>query len=88
MNPRQKKSSVLGEYLKSIREADELSQAGFARKLKISTSSLKDIEKGKYLLTPHRAIQFSRLLNLPDDKLIRLLFKDVLRQSKARVTRE
>lgn len=75
-------SMTLGLYLRSLREADEISQASFAKKLKISKSSLSDIEKGRRLLSPKKAIRFSRILNLSDETLIRLLLQDVLRQSQ------
>jgi transcriptional regulator with XRE-family HTH domain len=79
---------TLGLYLKAIREADEISQIAFAKKLKISRANLCDIEKGRKLLSPDRAIKFSKLLKLPETTLIKLSLQDILRTAKAHYTIE
>jgi transcriptional regulator with XRE-family HTH domain len=78
----------LGLFLRSIREADEISQIDFAKKLKISRANLCDIEKGRKLLSPERAMRFAKLLKLPEMTLIKLSLQDSLRQADAHYTIE
>ncbi len=73
---------TVGFYLKAIREADEISQTQFAKKLKISRANLCDIEKGRKLLSPERAFKFAKLLKLPETTLIQLSLQDILRTAK------
>ena len=73
---------TVGLFLRAIREADELTQVEFAKRLKISRANLCDIEKGRKLLSTERAIKFSKLLKLPELTLIKLSLQDLLRHSR------
>ena len=79
---------TIGLFLRSIREADEISQSDFAKKLKISRANLCDIEKGRKLLSPERAVKFSKLLKLPEMTLIKLCLQDALRLAHVHYTVE
>jgi len=79
---------TVGLFLRSIREADEISQVNFAKKLKISRANLCDIEKGRKLLSPERAVKFSKLLKLPEITLIKLCLQDALRLAHVHYTVE
>jgi transcriptional regulator with XRE-family HTH domain len=71
----------LGELIKSFRESDEISQTDFASKLNISRANLCDIEKGRKLVSPERAVRFAKVLKLPEQLFLKLALDDLLLQS-------
>jgi len=73
---------TMGLFINSWRQADEISQAAFAKKLKISRANLCDIEKGRKLVSPDRALKFAKILDLPEDYFIILSLQDALRRIK------
>ena len=77
----EKKYGVLtfGNTLKAWREADGLSQAKFAKQLKISAQNLNDLEKGRRIPTATRAAKIAQILGLPEMGLIQLAIRDSLR---------
>jgi transcriptional regulator with XRE-family HTH domain len=78
----------VGRVLKSFREADDTSQAEFARTLGISRANLCDIEKGRKQVSLERAAKFARILGLPDALLVQYAIDEQLRAAnlKLRVT--
>ena len=70
---------TLGLFLKALREADEVSQISFAKRLKISRANLCDLEKERKLVSPERAARFARILKVPETALVRLALQDLLR---------
>jgi transcriptional regulator with XRE-family HTH domain len=72
---------TVGMFLKAFREADEISQIDFAKKLKISRANLCDLEKERKLVSPERAAKFAGILKVPESALIRLALQDLLRAS-------
>ena len=50
---------TLGKLIEAIRLGEEVSQAEFAKHLKISRSHLNDIEKGNKAVSPERAARFA-----------------------------
>ena len=73
---------TLGDFIKSLRESDEISQTDFAAKLKISRANLCDIEKNRKLISPERASRFSKILDYPEKFFVKLAIEDLLRQAK------
>lgn len=69
----------VGLFIKSFREADDISQVEFAQKLKISRANLCDIEKGRKLISAERAAKFAKYLKVPEITLIKLALQDLLR---------
>jgi len=63
---------TLGGLLESIRLGEEMSQAAFSRKLRISPSHLCDIEKGRKVVSPERAARFARTLDRSPEQFVRL----------------
>ena len=63
---------TLGGLLESIREGEEASQISFARKLGISPSHLCDIEKGRKVVSPERAVRFAKVLKRSPEQFVRL----------------
>lgn len=72
----------LGDFIRSLRESEEISQTDFAAKLKISRANLCDIEKNRKLVSPERASRFSKILNFPEKFFVKLAIEDLLRQAK------
>lgn len=72
----------VGLFIRSFREADELSQTEFAKKLRISKANLCDIEKNRKLVSPERAARYAKILKVPESTLIQLAIQDLLRQAK------
>jgi len=66
----------LGKFLQSIRLGEEISQVEFARQLGISKSHLCDIEKGRKLVSPERAVIFAKILKYSSEQFVRLALQD------------
>ena len=67
---------TLGKFLQSIRLGEEMSQVEFADQLGISKSHLCDIEKGRKLVSPERAVIFAKILNYSPEQFVRLSLQD------------
>jgi len=72
---------TLGMFLVAFREADELSQAEFAKKLVLSRANLCDIEKGRKVPSPERAAKIAKKLGVPEKVLVQLSLQDMLKAS-------
>lgn len=70
---------TFGLFIKAMREADDISQISYAKKLKISRANLCDIEKGRKIVSPERAARFAKILKVPEYVLIQLSLQDLLR---------
>lgn len=66
-------------FLRAFRESEGLSQAAFAKKLKLSRANLCDLEKGRKNISPERAVQIAKVLGVPETVLIQLSIQDTLR---------
>lgn len=73
---------TLGRYISAFRQCDELSQAAYARKLKISRANLCDIEKGRKTVSPERAAKIAKLMGVSEMTLIQLAIQDQLNAMK------
>ena len=51
-----------GGLIEAMRQAEEMSQVDFAKKLGISKQHLCDIEKGRKFVSPERAAKFAKIL--------------------------
>ena len=69
---------TFGDALKAWREADELSQTAFAKKLGLSVQNLNDIEKGRRIPSATRAAGIAKKLGLPEMGMIQLALRDTL----------
>ncbi len=72
---------TIGRLLESIRLDENLTQAIFAKKLKISKSHLCDIEKGRKFLSVSRAAQFAAQLGYSQEQFVRLSLQDEVSRS-------
>jgi transcriptional regulator with XRE-family HTH domain len=69
---------TLGGLLQSIRLGEEMSQAAFAKKLGISPSHLCDIEKGRKVVSPERAVRFATILGRSHQQFVRLALQGLV----------
>ncbi len=70
---------TIADMLRSFRECEEMTQKAFAKKLGISPANLCDLEKGRKLPSPRRAVQIARKLGLPDLLVVAIALEDQLR---------
>ena len=69
---------TLSKLLEAIRLGEELSQADFAKKLKISRSHLNDIEKGNKTVSPERAARFAKALGHSEERFVELALQSLI----------
>jgi transcriptional regulator with XRE-family HTH domain len=69
---------TLGEFLRSIRDGEGLSQVEFARLLGLSRSHLCDLEQGRKNLSPERAARYARILGYSEAQFVRLALQKVV----------
>lgn len=67
-----------GGLLEALREADEMSQVEFAKKLGLSRAQLCDIEKGRKKVSPERAARFAKKLGHSEKSFIELALQDLV----------
>jgi len=84
---------TLGAHLDFWRYSYDIPLADFARKLAISKTELRDIEKGRKLVSPAIAAKFARILGEDEDEYVALAVADSLRRdglhySSVRLVRE
>lgn len=72
---------TLGMFLVAFREAEELSQAEFSKKLGLSRANLCDIEKGRKVPSAERAAKMAKKLGVPEKVLVQLSIQDMLKAS-------
>lgn len=69
---------TVGSLLKAWREAEDLTQTAFAKRLGLSIQNLNDLEKGRRIPSPTRAARIAKKLGLPEIGLIQLALRDSL----------
>ncbi|MCP5463584.1 MAG: helix-turn-helix transcriptional regulator [Deltaproteobacteria bacterium] len=67
---------TFGNFLKSVRTADEIKQSEFAKSLGISRAHLCDIEKGRRFVAAERAAKFAKKLGYSVNQFISLALQD------------
>jgi transcriptional regulator with XRE-family HTH domain len=72
---------TFGAAVEALRVGEEISQAEFARKLRVSRQYLCDIEKGRRLVSPEQAARFAKAFGHPPNVLVRLALQDAVRAS-------
>lgn|SRR3989344_7501082 len=73
---------TVGLFISAFREAENLSQAEYAKKLGLSRANLCDIEKGRKLVSLERAAKIAKRMGAPEAALIQLSLQDQLRDQK------
>lgn len=73
---------TVGELLFGFRVSDGYSQKEFAKKLGISPANLCDLEKGRKIPSPKRAVSIAKKLGLSEILLLQLALQDELNKAK------
>jgi len=68
----------LGSAIRSIRLGEEISQTAFAKKLKISTQYLCDLEHNRKIVSAKKAKKFAEILGHSPEQFIALAIQDSL----------
>jgi transcriptional regulator with XRE-family HTH domain len=71
---------TFGRLIEAMRQAEEMSQVDFAKKLGISKQHLCDIEKGRKFVSPERAAKFSKVLGHSEQSFVALALQDIVNQ--------
>lgn len=79
---------TLGRSIRAFREADEISQIDFAKKLGITRANLCDIEKGRRFVSPGLAAKFAKAMEISELAMVQLALQDQLRKGKLPYTVE
>jgi transcriptional regulator with XRE-family HTH domain len=69
---------TLGKAIRAIRLAEGNSQTALAKKLKISTQYLCDLEHNRKIVSPKKAKMFAEILGYPAAQFIALALQDSL----------
>jgi transcriptional regulator with XRE-family HTH domain len=71
---------TFGGLIEAMRQAEEMSQVEFAKKLGISKQHLCDIEKGRKFVSPERAAKFAKTLGHSEKSFVALALQDIVNQ--------
>ena len=69
---------TFGDLLRAWREADELSQTAFSKKIGLSVQNLNDLEKGRRIPSATRAARIAKKLRLSEMGMIQIALRDGL----------
>ena len=72
---------TFGEYLRSIRICDEISQAELARRMNMSKSHLCDIENNRRTVSFEKAAEFARVLGYSEQQFVEMVIETQLRNA-------
>ena len=76
---------TLGMAIRSIRLAEEETQTAFAKKLKISTQYLCDVERGRKRVTAKKAKKIAEILGHSAEQFVALAIQDSLNRDGIRM---
>jgi transcriptional regulator with XRE-family HTH domain len=69
---------TLGTAIRSIRLGEEVSQTAFAKKLKVSTQYLCDLEHNRKIVSAKKAKKFAEILGHSPEQFVALAIQDSL----------
>ena len=70
-----------GEFVRDIRECDEISQTELATRMRVSRQFINAIEKDKAHVSLEMVIKISRALGYPYEAFVEIFLNDMLRKS-------
>jgi len=73
--------SSFGEFVRDIRECDEMSQTELAKRMHVSRQFINSIEKDKANVSLDMAIKIARALGYPYEAFVEIFLNDMLRKS-------
>lgn len=72
---------TLGRVIRAIRLCDEITQTTFAKKLKVSTQYLCDLEHNRKTVSAKKAKRFAEILGHSPEQFVALAIQDSLDQA-------
>lgn len=76
---------TLGSAIRSIRLCQEKSQTAFAKKLKVSTQYLCDLEHNRKIVSPKKAKKIAEILGYSPEQFVALAIQDSLDRDHIRM---
>ncbi len=73
--------SSFGEFVKDIRECDEISQTELAKRMRVSRQFIHAVEKDKANVSLEMAVKIARALGYPYEAFVEVFLNDMLRKS-------
>lgn len=70
-----------GEFVKDIRECDEVTQTELAKRMRVTRQFINAIEKDKANISLEMAIKISKALGYPYEAFVEIFLNDMLRKS-------
>jgi len=70
-----------GEFVRDIRECDEISQTELAKRMRVSRQFINAVEKDKAKVGLEMAMKIARALGYPYEAFVEILLNDMLRKS-------
>ena len=72
---------TFGEFVRDIRECDEISQTNLAKRMHVSRQFVNAVEKNKANVSLEMVIKIARALGYPYEAFIEVFLNDMLRKS-------
>ena len=76
---------TLGRAIRSIRLCEEETQTAFAKKLKISTQYLCDLEHNRKIVSPKKAKKMAEILGYAPEQFVALAIQDSFNHDRIRM---
>jgi DNA-binding XRE family transcriptional regulator len=73
--------SSFGEFVRDIRECDEISQTELAKRMHVSRQFINAVEKDKANVSLEMAVKIARALGYPYEAFVEIFLNDMLRKS-------
>jgi transcriptional regulator with XRE-family HTH domain len=73
-----------GEFVRDIRECDEISQTDLAKRMRVSRQFINAIEKNKANISLEMAVRIAKALGYPYEAFVEVFLNDMLRKSGIR----
>ena len=74
-------SLTIAQAINSSRLCEEISQAELGARIGASRAYVCDVEKGRRIVTPERALEFAVALGMPPNLYVRLALQDALNRA-------
>lgn len=74
-------ASSFGEFVRDIRECDEISQTELAKRMQVSRQYINAIEKDKANISLEMAVKFAHTLGYPYEAFVEIFLNDMLKKS-------
>ena len=76
---------TLGSAIRSIRLCEGQSQTAFAKRIKVSTQYLCDLEHNRKIISPKKAKKIAEILGFSPEQFVALAIQDSLNHAKIRM---